>query len=271
VNEARSVDEQIAELAARYSQRANAYDRLWSPVLQPVASRLLAQLPLATARDVIDVGTGAGAMLPALRQAAPEARVLGVDNAEGMLLLAERRHAGPLARMDVEQLELGDDQFDVALIAFVLFHLPHPERCLSEVCRVLRHGGSVGTATWGAERYPAADAVWVQELDRAGARTFPLPAVQNRECCDSEAKMTGLLQAAGFGSIRSWTDRLVHCWAPGQHFEHQVLVSSRLRLQSLDGRAREACLQIIRARVEALRDDDYVHTGDVIMATATRP
>ncbi len=55
-------EEQTAILAERYSQRAEAYDELWSPIIRPVGERLIRQLSLRAARSIIDVGTGAGAL-----------------------------------------------------------------------------------------------------------------------------------------------------------------------------------------------------------------
>lgn len=266
-----SVEEQIAALAARYSERAEAYDRLWSPAIQPVAGRLLDHLPLAGAARVIDVGTGAGAMLSAIRRAAPHAAILGIDNAEGMLRLARQRHAGPLVLMNAEKLDLPDDQFNVAVIAFVLFHLPHPERCLAEVCRVLRPGGSVGTATWGAQTWPAVNETWDEQLTQAGAKSLALPATDSLTCCDTETKMADLLGTAGFTSIRTWTEQLVHRWTPADHFEHQSLVTSRSRLESIDAVTRESCLRHIHEQLASASEVDYTYRGDVVLATAAKP
>ena len=159
-----SAADQVAILADLYSKRALAYDRLWSPVIRPVGERLLGRLPLSRAKNVIDVGTGTGALLPAIRSCAPRASLLGVDRSEGMLQLASEKHDGPLRLMDVQELDLPDQSFDVAVVAFVLFHLPDPQRCLNEVFRVLKPAGWVGTATWASEQPPAANAIWDEEL-----------------------------------------------------------------------------------------------------------
>ena len=266
-----TVDEQISELARRYSQRAAAYDSLWSPAIQPVGERLLERLPLAGAEHVIDVGTGAGALLPAIRRAAHRAIILGIDRSEGMLKLARQRHDGPLAVMDAQRLDLPDGRFDVALVAFVLFHLPNPDQCLQEVVRVLKPGGTVGTATWSAEHFAAANMIWDEELSAVGAATFQLPATDNRACCNSEAKMTRLLERAGFTEIRTWTESLEHRWRPEDHFEYQVRSTSRLRLESLDLGDRDECLRRVRARLATASKEQYVFRGEVVMATAARP
>lgn len=266
-----TVEEQISALARRYSERAEAYDGIWSPVIQPLGERLLERLPLSRAEHVVDVGTGAGALLPTIRRMAPRATILGIDDSEGMLRLARNRHGGPLALMDAQKLDLPGERFDVAVVAFVLFHLPYPHRCLGEVLRVLRPGGSVGTATWGAEHYPAVNAIWDEELTAAGAATFALPATDNRACCNSEANMTLLLERAGFTDVRTWTQSLEHRWRSDDHFEYQVRSTSRLRLESLSPGDRDECLRRIRARLATAPEEKYVFRGDVVMATAAKP
>ncbi len=265
-----TADEQSAILAERYTLRAEAYEALWSPVIRPVGERLLTHLPLSGARSVIDVGTGAGALLPLIQKAAPEATVLGVDRSAGMLRLAKKKHPGPLALMDVQELDLPRDQFDAAVVAFVLFHLPFPERCLQEVHRVLRPGGSIGTVTWGAEHPPPASTIWDEELAAEGAHPVDLPATDNRARCDSPAKIASLLEQAGFSLEEIWTESLEHRWQPEDHFEYQIRSTSLVRLQSLGSEDRAACMQRVRDRLFRAGEDQYTFRGDVVMATAVK-
>ena len=266
-----SVDSQVKLLADRYSLRAAAYESFWSPVIRPIGERLLRSLPLSGAHRVVDVGAGAGALLPALQAAAPKACVLGIDRSEGMLRLAKQKHAGPLMLMDMQQLGLAADCIDVAVVAFALFHLPYPGRCLTEVNRVLRSGGMVGTITWGAEYPPPANAIWDEELEAAGARVLELPVTDNRACCDNPDKVTGLLEQAGFVSPQVWTESLEHLWPPQDHFDYQVGSTSRLRLQSLDDVKRRDCLGRVRDRLSYVDTEGYTYRGQVVMAAAVKP
>ena len=185
-----------------------------------------------------------------------------------MLRLARQKHSGPLALMDVQNLALAANRFDAAVVAFVLFHVPSPERCLREVNRVLKPAGTVGTVTWGAERVPMANAVWDEQLEAAGARVLELPATDNRACCDNAHKVTSLLEQAGFGIARVWSESIEYRWRPEDYFEHQTRSTSRLRLLSLDEGDREACLRRIRERLAGAGDEQYVYSGEAVMAIA---
>ena len=129
----------------------------------------------------------------------------------------------------------------------------------------------MGTVTWGSEKEPAASAIWDDELQAAGAQVIQLPAVDNRACCDSTQKMTTLLEQAGFVSIKAWTESIEHRWRPEHHFDYQVRMNSRLRLQSLEVQDREVCLRGIRDRLSGANDEQFVYRGEVFMATAVKP
>lgn len=264
------MDEQVAALADRYSQRAEAYDSLWSPAILPFAVRLLDHLPLPGALQVLDVGTGAGALLPAIKRAAPGAVVSGIDSSEGMLQLARARHQGPLALMDAQSLEFPDDGFDVVIAAFVLFHLPDPGRCLDEICRVLRPHGAVGALTWAEEEYPAADTIWDEVLADAGANVQPLAATDSRMRSNTTAKMIALLKRAGFSHIQAWMERVEYRWQAARHFQYHIGSTSRARLSSLTAADRDLCLQRVAERLSDAADDDYVFRGAVVFSTAVK-
>lgn len=266
-----TADQQTAMLADRYTQRAPVYDAMWSPIIRPAGERLIAHLPLSSRSSlVVDIGTGTGALLPAIQRSAPSAVVIGIDRSQGMLRLAKEKHSGPLALMDVQRLALPANRFEVAVVAFVLFHLPYPDQCLAEVNRVLQSGGAVGTVTWGAERMPPANAIWDDELHAAGAKVMDLPAVDNRACCDSNRKMTTLLGQAGFVTIKVWSESIEHRWRPEDHFDYQLRSTSRLLLQSLDVEDREICLHRVRDRLSGADAEQYVYRGEVILATAIK-
>jgi SAM-dependent methyltransferase len=98
---------------------------------------------------VLEVGCGPGELA---QQVATEldAEVVAVDISPRMAELAAGR--GLDARIgDVQDLPFGDGEFDCAVAAWMLFHVPDLDRGVRELARVLRPGGRLVAATNGAQ------------------------------------------------------------------------------------------------------------------------
>jgi len=133
--------------AAGWSERAGTYGALMARATALAIEPLLDAAGVGPGTAVLDVGCGPGALSAAA--AARGARVTGVDLAEGMLAEARRRHPGITFRhADAEQLPFDAGAFDVALGAFIVNHLPDPERAAAELRRVARR---TALAMWGPE------------------------------------------------------------------------------------------------------------------------
>lgn len=253
-------------LADHYSGAAGAYQRIWAGVLHPVSRQLLGRLPLADARLVLDVGTGVGTLLPTLREAAPRATVVGIDRSAGMVGRAPEGF--PTVVGDAARLPFADGSVDVAVLAFMLFHLPDPAAGLREVRRVLVAGGAVGVATWGTDYPVRATEIWHDELDRHGAPP-DMPLISNHDLVDTPDKLAGLLRDAGFGEMAVEPVS----WAYGPTMEqfvehHATLGHTARRLAGMPDEARAEFLRAVRRRLATLAPEDFVDRRGIVAGVA---
>lgn len=156
-----SLDQREAAMAASLQRRiqrygwdraASHYDDGWTRQLAPGQDLMLDLAGIAPGHDVIDIACGTGVVTQrAAALAGPGARILGTDISAEMVARASRLHPTiPFARMDAEDLDIPNARFDRALCAFGLMYVPDPLRALAELHRVLRPGGRIGVAVWGA-------------------------------------------------------------------------------------------------------------------------
>lgn len=93
---------------------------------------------------ILDVGTGPGFLSCVLSE---EGHLLtGIDASEGMIACAEKNAAKmgvspKLLCMDVNNMEFGDESFDVVVSRNVTWTLEHPERVYREFYRILKKNG----------------------------------------------------------------------------------------------------------------------------------
>ena len=128
-----------------------AYERMmgvWSRLAGDVFLDWLAPKPSLT---WLDVGCGNGAFSELIVTCAKAATVHGIDPSEGQLSFARSRpHADKMQlRQGVAtELPYGDDSFDAAAMALVLFFVPDPAKGVAEMARVVKPGGSVSAYAW---------------------------------------------------------------------------------------------------------------------------
>ncbi len=257
----------IARVAMNYSASADGYAEFWSPVIRPLGRQLLEALPWDRASLVLDVGTGTGALIHDILSFAPAARVVGIDRSFGTLARATGARV-PLVTMDAMTLGLRAGMFDIAMLAFVLFHMPDPSATLAEVKRVLRRRGTVGMTTWAEDPATPAGQIWDEELSGCGAWD-PSPQPTNHESMNTPEKVGSLLSAAGFTPGQIWLERLEHQWdVPRFTGLRTRFGAAKRKLETLNPRTRQAFLDRIEERMSRLSSKDLVCRGTAICAVA---
>jgi len=263
-------DPAVERLFAEYSVRAPVYHRICAPMLASMAMPLLHRLPLAQARCVLDVGTGSGNLVPALRAAAPKAWLLGIDRAEGMLQIA--RHVSACASMDAQRLALRTQSFDVVLLAYVLFHCPEPPAALREVHRVLRTGGAIGVINWGSTAVVPGTAIWAEELDGLGAAPATHdPIVTQHALMNTPDKLAALLTDTGFDNVRAQNDDFEFRWSTRRLLAiHANCGPASRRLATLSRSLRAECRRRVAPRIAQLDGAQRLCRMQVVSAVACK-
>lgn len=120
---------------------------------------LLEELGLTAGERVLDVGTGAGALIPRLSDQVGEAgSVVGCDVSEDMLEYARRYLGDPmpanvkLIQNQPDELPFPDQDFDRILMVCLLHELSCPVNLLNQVQRVLKPGGLAVALDWRHEQ-----------------------------------------------------------------------------------------------------------------------
>jgi SAM-dependent methyltransferase len=211
-----------------YDRLAEGYARHWGPVIQPAAERVLDHVAAAIDGwaqdrhlDLLDVGSGTGALAIAALRRWPDLHVTGVDPSTGMLEVAARladERLGPRRASNfdtvqgwADELDFDDAAFDLAVSSFVLQLVPSRHAALQEIRRVVRPGGTLAWVAWQrTDRRYAPDGVVNDVLDRYGFDP-PEPEGRNGDLASPEAA-SAAMRMAGLRHVPDWSDEVAHPW-----------------------------------------------------------
>jgi ubiquinone/menaquinone biosynthesis C-methylase UbiE len=258
-------------LAAVYDEGAAAYEEYWAPALHRHTLDLVNMVSSAAApasRTVVDVATGCGTLVPALRGLAGSGgRVIALDRSQGML----HRVPGSVLRVqaDAAALPLRAASADVLVLAFVLFLLPDARPAVAEAARVLRPGGWLLIATWGTQLRTATDVVVSEELDAVGAPSFAVTE-RSDSLTDTPDRLAVLL-GGPFNNIDISSRPLAATFDPRAALALKTGwggVSWRYR--QLDPASQQAVHRRAAKRLSALPPEDFIDWSEVLLTSARR-
>ncbi|MCZ6564046.1 MAG: methyltransferase domain-containing protein [Deltaproteobacteria bacterium] len=145
--------------ALKYRLLTSLYDPLLYWVLRESKFKhcLVEQAGIESGHRVLDLGCGTGTLALMIKRTQQEAEVVGLDGDPKVLEIAKAKVArsGQEITMDygmAYELPYPDDSFDRVLSSLLFHHLSRENKVntLTEVFRVLRPGGQLHVADWGA-------------------------------------------------------------------------------------------------------------------------
>ncbi len=221
-----SVREEFDEWAASGKDRGME-ERHWH-----TAKHVLARMPVEQGDAVVDLGTGSGYALRALRERGI-GRGYGLDGAPEMARNARSYTADPDVGFlvgDFDDLPFADDSVDHVVTMEAFYYAADPRRTLEEVRRILKPGGtfycavnffeeseqshgwqdsiSVDMTLWSREQYREAfraaglhvaeqDTIPDREVEIPPAEAFPTENFQTREAMVDRYRTWGTLLTVG--------------------------------------------------------------------------
>jgi SAM-dependent methyltransferase len=169
---------------ARLRRRAAAYTGVATG--EDARVRLVEAVAEVRPQRVLEVGCGWGELAEWIARETG-AEVVALDLSPRMVELAVER--GVDARLgDVQELSFADGEFDCAVAAWMLYHVPDLDRAVAELARVLRPGGRLVVAT--ISRFHLIE---LRELVGSGMSTLSFSRESGRE-----------LLAAHFADVRRY-------------------------------------------------------------------
>jgi len=134
-----------SDTAKKYSSVSKLYDIFEWPLERLLFRRLRKKAVVQAKGKVLEVGAGTGKNFLYYDRSSVE--LTAIDFSEGMLELAQKRKVQmqwdrlKLFQMDVENLSFEDESFDCVVSTFVFCTVPHPQKGLAEVYRILKPQG----------------------------------------------------------------------------------------------------------------------------------
>jgi len=178
------------------------YETHFCRLTRQSSEALLDAAAVAGNMRLLDVCCGPGMISAAA--AARGAQALGLDfSAATVKLAAARVPEVEFRQGDAENLPFEDGEFDAAVCGFGIIHLPHPERGLRELRRVVRSGARVGVSVRTAAEPGNGFGLMYGAIKVHADMTLPLPEGPDFFQFSTPGKLDEALAETGFTEARS--------------------------------------------------------------------
>ena len=216
---------------------AEVYEEFFLPALfQEWASRVADAARIQIGDCVLDVACGTGVLARTIHdRVGPDGSVVGIDVNESMLAVAKSKAPEiEWRKANAEKLPFESNLFDAVVSQFGLMFFADQLAALREMRRVLRPGGNLTVAVWGALQDSPGYAAMTELIRRlfggeaAGALEAPF-ALGNRDALRRLFADAGMDDAniiteegrARFPSLQAWVYTEIKGWTLAEVLDHE--------------------------------------------------
>lgn len=239
------------KVAASFGRAAESYDDA-AQLQRDIGSDLMLQLPVDIAPKVIvDLGSGTGYFSKKLQERFPDAHIICLDLAEGMLNFSRRQRnvCADYICADAESLPLQSQSVDLIFSSLAIQWCENYSLVFKELQRVLRPSGVALIATLGPKTLQELRSAWRQVDDYVHVNQFV-----------SAEKIDESLVSAKFSQAHTSIAERVFKYATLQQITRELKAIGAHNVnhgksQGLSGRAR---IEKFRAAYESFRRDGYL-------------
>lgn len=132
-------------------QSGNPYELFMGRWSSRIAKKFLGWLAIPPNQSWVDVGCGTGSLTKQILDRSQPKKVVAIDSSNEFITHAQQTITNPSAQFRVglaQTLPLDSSSMDVAVSGLMLNFVPQPETAISEMCRVLKPGGTIGIYLW---------------------------------------------------------------------------------------------------------------------------
>ena len=209
---------------------------LWLPQITPVGEAMLSQLDVKKGDSVLDVASGTGEPALTLAKHNPAADVIGVDAAEGMVGVANKKLSSEkltnitFSVMPAEKLAFEDDRFDHITCRFGIMLFDNAFEGIKEIRRVLKPGGTLIFSVWGDEdKMPTMN--WTYDVFKDKVSESDMPPLKSVTSLGKKGALEDLLHSAGFTDINLERKIITYLFSSFEEYWQLILNSDILKRQ----------------------------------------
>jgi ubiquinone/menaquinone biosynthesis C-methylase UbiE len=268
----------------QWQAAAEAWHR-WGPTLRswlgPATLRMLDLASVKTGSRVLDIAAGAGDQsLQTAERVGPTGSVLATDISPAILEFAasEAERAGlsnmTTRVMDGERLDLADASFDAVISRVGLIYFPDQQKALSEMHRVLVHGGRIAAIVYSTPEKNGFFSGPISVVRRHANLGTPLPGQPGPFSLGSDGVLESAFVRAGFRNVSvESTAAPLRMSSPQEYlrFAKESFGALHQMLSSLEPAARAAAWAEVATNVEMYAvNGEYVGPCELLIAVGEK-